>query len=66
MLIDSGTMGQSFDPYPVVTQKTETHPLTGKALRKFVGHLGRGNPELFMFQTGGNQIDKIDQLLLSR
>ena len=66
MLIDSGTMGQRLDPYAVVTQKTETHPLTGKALCKFVGHLGRGNPELLMFKAGGNQIDKIDQLLLGR
>ncbi len=66
ILIDSGTMGQSLDPYPAVTQKTETHPQTGKALSKFVGHLGRGNPKFFMLQSGGNQIDKIDQLLLSR
>ena len=65
MLIDSGTMGHGLDPHPVVTQKTETHPLTGKPLGKFVGHLGCGNPELFMFQSGGNQINKIDQLLLS-
>ena len=59
-------MGHGLDPHPLVAQKSDTDPLTGKPLSELIGNLGCGYSELFMFQPGGNQIDEVDQLLPGR